>query len=159
MARFSTNWPAKPDGSLVIGYGSPLRGDDAVGLRAARILARCGCHALAVHQLTPELAEAIAQAHTVIFVDADARLSPGTVAVTAVDAAEVRTGAMEHHATPEALLRLAYELYAAAPQAWRVGIGGADFGLGRRLSPAGRRGLRHALAEVARRLTPGPLLT
>ena len=148
------NSPAKLEAPLVVGYGSPLRGDDAVGLHAARILARRGCRALAVHQLTPELAEPIARAGTVIFVDADARLAPGAVAMVPIDPAPRLRGAMAHHATPEGLLALARALYHAAPEAWRVGIGGQDYGLGRSLSHAARRGLRQAVAEVMGRLNP-----
>jgi len=145
------------EGWLIIGYGSRLRGDDAVGLHAARLLARRGFRTLAVPQLTPELAESIALARTVVFVDADARLAPGEVAMAPVEAAPLRSAAarrapmMEHHATPESLLRLVRELYTATPQAWRAGIGGADFGLGGRLSPAAKTGLRRAVAEVLAR--------
>ena len=36
-----------PEDVLIVGYGSPLNGDDAVGPRAARILARRGFRAIA----------------------------------------------------------------------------------------------------------------
>src|SRR5262245_1795360 len=58
---------------VVIGYGNDLRGDDAVGLRAAQAVAAWdmpGVCGLAVHQLTPELAEILAGAALAIFVDA-----------------------------------------------------------------------------------------
>ena len=48
------------DNVLVIGYGSPLRGDDAAGPLAARQLAQRGFEAIEAHQLTPELAEKVA---------------------------------------------------------------------------------------------------
>jgi len=147
------NLPAD-NGCLIIGYGSPLRGDDAVGLHAARILARHGYHALAMHQLNPELAEAIARAPVVVFVDADATLAPGEVAVERIGTTSSRRGAMEHYSAPEALLALARDLYAATPESWRVGIGTADFSLGHPLSPAARTGLRRAVAEVTGRTTP-----
>jgi hypothetical protein len=48
---------------LIIGYGNPLRTDDGLGWRAAYRLAAslkdAPVEALAVHQLTPELGEAI----------------------------------------------------------------------------------------------------
>ena len=56
------------EGFLIIGYGSPLRGDDAAGPIAARQLAQQGFHALDVHQLTPELAEPVAKARMVPFI-------------------------------------------------------------------------------------------
>ena len=58
--------------AVVIGYGNTLRNDDAVGPRAATIVQGWGLPgvtALAVHQLTPELAEPIAAARLAVFVD------------------------------------------------------------------------------------------
>ena len=58
---------------LVIGYGNELRGDDAAGPCVARGVADWGrpeVDGLAVHQLTPELAPALAGAEVVVFVDA-----------------------------------------------------------------------------------------
>ena len=57
---------------LIIGYGNTLRGDDGVGYKIAEIIEQWNINnitSLAVHQLTPDLAENIAQADTVIFVD------------------------------------------------------------------------------------------
>ena len=51
---------------LVIGYGNPLRGDDGIGWSAANALAEGmqddRVRIVACIQLTPELAESIAQA-------------------------------------------------------------------------------------------------
>ncbi|MFN9621839.1 MAG: hydrogenase maturation protease [Cyanobacteriota bacterium] len=66
---------------LLIGIGNPLRGDDGVGALLLEELARegeaAGAGALVrgaelrtVHQLTPELALAVAEAERVLFVDA-----------------------------------------------------------------------------------------
>ena len=58
---------------LVIGYGNTLRSDDGAGQIVAEKIAQWnlpGVRSLAVHQLTPELAEIIAQADAVIFIDA-----------------------------------------------------------------------------------------
>ena len=66
------NQPAGGD-FLVIGYGNTLRGDDGVGPRVAEAihqLALPGVRALVCPMLTPELADPISRAHTVIFVDA-----------------------------------------------------------------------------------------
>jgi hydrogenase maturation protease len=122
---------------LVIGYGNPLRGDDAAGLVAA---ARLG--GLAVHQLTPELAERIAQADQVVFLDADANLAPGEIVVSPVEPAP---GPLDHYATPAGLLSLARAVYGAAPPAWLIGIGGEDFGLKEGLTPAAARAVEKAV--------------
>ena len=58
---------------LVIGYGNELRGDDGAGPSVGRAVASWhlpGVRTLAVHQLTPELAEDLAQTKRVVFVDA-----------------------------------------------------------------------------------------
>jgi Ni,Fe-hydrogenase maturation factor len=65
--------------TLVIGCGNDLRGDDALGPLAATAVAAWdmpGVQALAVHQLMPELAEALAEADLAIFVDACAPVAP-----------------------------------------------------------------------------------
>ena len=70
---------------VVIGYGSTLRGDDAVGrLVAERSLHLRACQtsmAISCTQLVPELAPLIAEARAVIFVDAAIRQHNGTVEV------------------------------------------------------------------------------
>ncbi len=136
-----------PEGLLIIGYGNPLRGDDAAGPMAAERLARRGFHALAVHQLLPELAERMAAAGTVIFLDADAALEPGEVAIEPLaDAGAART--FEHHASPAGLLRLARAGYGARPAAWLVRMGGAGFDFGDAVSPSAERAVARAVAAV-----------
>jgi hydrogenase maturation protease len=123
--------------ALVIGYGNELRGDDGVGPYLARTVAECGwprVTALAVHQLTPELAEMIADAAVVVFVDAHAG-SEETVAVRRVDPGAVPRS-MGHDCSPGALLRLSQELYGRVPAAWLVTVGGGAFEHGSGLSAA-----------------------
>src|SRR3954471_3504710 len=58
---------------LVIGYGNTLRSDDGVGPHIAIEAAAWGLprlETIAVPQLTPELAELLASAELLIFVDA-----------------------------------------------------------------------------------------
>ena len=58
---------------LVIGYGNELRRDDGLGPQAARAVAGWGMPgvlALSCHQLTPELAEIVADAEEALFIDA-----------------------------------------------------------------------------------------
>src|ERR1700744_5030774 len=60
---------------MVIGFGNPLRRDDAIGWRAAELIeARLSNDETEVsvcHQLTPDLAAKIAGAAFVVFLDAD----------------------------------------------------------------------------------------
>jgi hydrogenase maturation protease len=68
-------------GTLIIGYGNPLRGDDGLGWQVAGELAKCVdalISAVAVQQLTPELAEPVSDADLVIFVDASCHGEPGS---------------------------------------------------------------------------------
>lgn len=142
-----------PDRVLIIGYGSPLRGDDAAGPMAARQLAARGFHALDVHQLTPELAQNIAAARTVFFLDAHAKLPPGEISTEPLEADD-RRGPLEHHASPAGLLRLTRTAYGAYPQAWLVSMGGENFELGEGLSLTAERAVARAVDAVLRLLTP-----
>jgi hydrogenase maturation protease len=143
-------------GVLVIGYGSDLHGDDAVGRRAAETVAKWrlpGVEALSVPQLTPELAERIAEADLVVFIDAAVEREGVAVSPLRPGGQPGETG---HRGDPARLLSLAAALYARAPQAWLVSVGAADLELGEQLSPTGERGLQTALDRV-RALCSHPL--
>ena len=116
---------------LIIGYGNELRGDDAAGLHVARALKAEGYNAIETHQLLPELAEQIAAASLVVFIDCDISLNPGQVAITAVGAG--RAG-LHEPCSPRMLLSLAEKLYGAKPDAFVIGIGPASLDLGAPLS-------------------------
>jgi hydrogenase maturation protease len=124
---------------LIIGYGNPLRGDDAVGYVAAERL-----DGLARHQLTPELMEPISQAAKVIFIDAKAGGEPGTIEVRALEPAPA-AAPFTHFATPEALLAGARKLYGRCPPATLITIAGEDFELGHPLSAPVRKALKKLL--------------
>ena len=133
---------------LIIGYGNPLRGDDGVGPAAACRLRALGFDALCVHQLTPELAEAVAAAPEVIFLDADTTLTPGEISLKPVAAAE---NAIGHSAAPSGLLHLARAVYGSAPRAWILGMGGESFALREGLSPGAERAVARAVEKIAAR--------
>jgi len=131
-------------GTLIIGYGNPLRGDDAVGyLAAERIVG-----ALAVHQLTPELMEPISRADRVIFVDAVADGVPGTIRRRRLGL-DSAGGSMTHHTRPMELLAGARFLFGHAPEAWLFTISGAKFGQGDELSESVSRALDRLVGELA----------
>jgi hydrogenase maturation protease len=135
---------------LILGYGNPLRGDDAIGAAAARRLAETihdpGVDIRELHQLTPELAEPVSEAAHVIFIDA-ARAEPaGEVRRETVDAAQ--NGLFTHHITPAALLACARELYGRAPAATLFTAAGAAFDAPLTLSPAAQ----DALGELCRQV-------
>lgn len=133
---------------LVLGYGNPQRSDDGAGSAVARGVARAlpGTDCYAVRQLTPELAEPIAAASRVVFVDAAVGLEE--VEVRPLAAARSRLGS--HSGSPEALLELARVLYGNSPPAWQIALPAERFEFGDRLSPVTRRAVvaatEHALA-------------
>jgi len=138
---------------LVIGFGNELARDDGLGPCVARAVAGWGLPgvaAVSVHQLTPELAEAVADADVVLFVDA--AVGDG-VCVRPVESA-ARWSALGHTSGPAELLALAEALYGRWPRAWLVSVSAQDLGFGEGLSPAAARGMAEALRHIRRRVTP-----
>lgn len=134
---------------LVIGYGNTLRQDDAAGpLVAERIgtLGISGVRAIACPLLAPELAAEMAEAVSVVFVDAttDATREVELVPLAPGDSGRVAT----HALTPQTLLALAREVYGSAPSAWLLKVPAEDFGHGEGLSALARRGVEAAVGEV-----------
>ena len=102
---------------LVIGYGNELRGDDSVGPRVARMVADWNLaevRAIAVHQLTPELAALVADAAGVVSVDA---AMDGVCGWQPVVPSQQPTS-LGHTSDPGWLLALTAELYGRVPQSW-----------------------------------------
>lgn len=144
---------------LIVGYGNPLRGDDALGEVAATQLAGQFGHdehvqVLVVHQLTPELAETMAAYDAVIFVDARRRAPAGEVVVEEVRSAAGSASPFSHYVTPAELLALVRSLYGASPRLFLAGITGATFDVGQPLSRPVRDALprlNETVAELVRR--------
>jgi len=135
---------------LIIGYGNRLRGDDGVGCRAAELLrqrlAQVDVEILAMHQLTPELMEAIGRAQRVIFIDAAAEGQPGEIvrqelAVSAGFKTSPGPAAFTHQASPAALLAGAAALYGSNASGVLYSIVGESFEFGDQLTPAVDRAL------------------
>lgn len=126
-------------GPLVIAYGNTLRCDDGVGAAVAAQLegAIAEAHIIVVPQLLPELAEPIAHADVVVFVDATIEGAHGAVVAQRVMPAsphDLATGVGDHHLTPARMLGLAQTLLDLVPESYLVSIGGAQFGFGTGLS-------------------------
>lgn len=139
-------------GLLVIAFGNDLRGDDGVAHHVARRLLRTSAFAGAVHcvhQLTPDLAETIAGAERVCFVDA--REPDGAADVMMLQiAVDVRSPSLGHAVSPGTLLALCDALYGRAPQAWLVTLPTQNFDYGEELSPVARKGVEDAVAAIIR---------
>jgi len=133
---------------LMIGYGNPLRSDDAIGPHIAQMMEQClkpeTVQVITTYQLTPELVEPIQHAKLVVFIDARVGQRPGKVVWENVNP-EISTGAFTHHVTPGTLLGAADVLYAAKPEGILISIVGADFDYGSDLSDQ----LKRMLPEIA----------
>ena len=130
---------------VVIGYGNELRGDDGVGPHVARAIARrhANIRVIATHQLTPELAECLAQSKLAIFVDACENVRRADVLATPLAPAAISDTA-SHDSSPRSLLDLALTVYGRAPAAWLVTVPAFDLSHREGLSAA-----TSALAEAA----------
>jgi hydrogenase maturation protease len=138
--------------SLVIAVGNPLRSDDGLAWHAADLLSRNqpnDCEIVTVHQLTPELAEAVSGVHLAIFIDASADLRAGMVHCqeirTTGENAEMRHS---HSVSPAALLTLARTLYQASPRAFLITCGGKYFDHGDSLSDEVASATREVVAKI-----------
>ena len=136
---------------LILGCGNPLRCDDGVGWQAAvqlfRTIALPEVEVLPCHQLTPDLAEPVSHADTVLFIDGTHGGRAGDFHCEEIHAAE-EVACFSHHVTPESLLAIARDLSGAFPRAWRLTICGRSFENGEVLSPEVEAGLRALKARV-----------
>lgn len=136
---------------LVIGYGNTLRRDDGLGPRLAERVESWhlpGVRCLERHQLAPELAEPIANADAVIFIDAAPRADLAWQEVAINAKAEILT----HASDPGALFALAQALFGRQPRGWTLQVPARDFDLGEELSSQGRAQVETALAEVRKQI-------
>jgi hydrogenase maturation protease len=135
---------------LVIGIGNPLRSDDGLGWAVAEQLVAqidANLQVLKVHQLTPELAEAISEMDLAIFVDAGAHGTPGTLTCEPVSVSDADLR-FSHDVTPATLIQLAKTLYRKAPMAYLVCVAGKSFEHGESLSPEIAEAIPQVLATI-----------
>jgi hydrogenase maturation protease len=137
---------------LVIGIGNTLRRDDGLGpwlaeqIAAWRFPAVTSC---TVHQLMPELVDAIAKHERVLFLDA-CESSCGSQLVEV----EASSGAnrLGHALSPGDFLSLTDRLGFRRPHAWLAAVPGSDFGFGDGLSADAKRRGAEALVEIGKLL-------
>jgi hydrogenase maturation protease len=136
---------------LIIGYGNPLRTDDAIGQHIAGMMQERlkyeAARVITAYQLTPELVEPILCAQLVIFIDARVGSTPGKITWENVDP-QSSAGAFTHNVTPSSLLHAAHELYDVKPAGILISIIGADFEYGNDLSPV----LNRMLPSIANQI-------
>lgn len=135
-----------PAGLLVIGCGNTLRSDDGVGVRVAEAVESLKLprvRTMTCQQLSPEHADPISRAETVIFVDA-AVDGPREVLFRELKPFDT-TQLMAHAAAPRTMLALARDVFGHAPHARWLTIPVTDLGFSEQLSATALRGLERAL--------------
>jgi len=106
---------------LILACGNTLREDDGVGpFLAAWAEERFGgepaLRVISRQQWTPELAEDLAGAKSVVFIDCAANAEPGSVQVSRVEPGNGTSGLATHHFGAAELLSLTRELYGISPR-------------------------------------------
>ena len=155
-----------PKRVCVLVCGERLRGDDAAAVLAAEMLpadALALAEVIEVGLLSVEALLDVPDGVAVIVADAAVGVTAGRVvtlplADVARSAGSGATPASSHSLPPDQALALAEELRGSPIRGSFVGVGGAAFGFGERLSPdvaAGLPALAAALADEIRRLARG----
>ncbi len=136
---------------LVIGYGNLLRGDDGAGPHVANAVARwnrADVDVVAVQQLTPELADGLANARLALFVDAYPAGPADRLKIETLEPADCASP-LGHTGNPQELLGLARAVYGSHPPARWIMVPGKNFALGEALSSQAANGIEEALHEIA----------
>ena len=143
--------PSRP--ILVYGYGNLGRQDDGIGVALVEQIEAWakaeGISGLVFdtnYQLNAEDALAVAESRLVVFVDA---AKEGAEPFTFRELAPQNEIAFSTHAmSPESVLALAAELYAARPQAWMLAIRGDEWEPNEPPTPAALANLAAARAHL-----------
>jgi hydrogenase maturation protease len=134
---------------LVLGYGNTLRSDDGVGPKVVEAIAALklpDVQTLSCDLLTPELADPISRADSVVFVDAavDAPAEVQLRPLAPADSSQI----MAHAADPRTMLALARDVFGHAPQAWWLTIPVENMGIGEQFSALARQGAASAIQKI-----------
>lgn len=116
---------------LILACGNTLRSDDGVGPWLAawaeeRFHNEPNIRVISSHQWTPELAEDIAPAQSVIFIDCSVAAPGGSIALIPIEPAASNPAPGTHHLDAPQLLALARELFGTSPQEAVLLTVGAD---------------------------------
>jgi hydrogenase maturation protease len=139
---------------LILACGNTLRSDDGVGPWLAewaeqRFRNEPRVRVVTRQQWTPELAEEIAAAGAVLFLDCSIAAAPGELRLAAVEPSQNHAEPGTHHLGAAELLALSRGLYATLPrEAMLLTIGAGSTELGERFSDA----VRAALPAAQRRI-------
>lgn len=151
--------------TLIIGYGNVDRQDDGAAWHVlARLAQKLGNtessepneefypegdypHLLSTLQLTPEMAETVAEYERVCFVDAHTGAIPEEIGWQPVTG-KFQNSPFTHHFTPQSCLSLVDEIYHSKPEAILVSIRGYNFGFNRQLSECTSNLVKEVVAKI-----------
>ena len=139
---------------LIVGIGNPLRMDDGIGhFVAGRLADRYArddrVTAIDCHQLTPDLAETVAESEEVFFLDASMAGTPGELKVHELPTTDPKNPLFDaHNLSPHELIELAGRLYGRRPRGRLFTLSGKHFGFGEGLSDEVARSLGRMEEEV-----------
>jgi hydrogenase maturation protease len=151
--------------TLLLGWGNPDRQDDGAAWHVlAEVAHRSGLilpeelgeafeptggdlELFFSLQLTPEMAEMVAEFERVIFIDAHTGAVPEDVSIRPITP-WFQTSPLTHHLTAESCLELADRLYESRPEAWLVSVRGYSFGFSRELSTATAGFVQNAVNHI-----------
>jgi hydrogenase maturation protease len=137
---------------LVIGFGNPLRADDALGWQAIRELAGRPAdpdvRLMTCHQLTPELAADLSGVDLVIFIDARADSQPGLLSCEPMFPVKKQESSFSHQLDIPSLLACAQILFGHAPRAFLLSVGAFSFDYRETLSAPVQAALPSLLERV-----------
>jgi len=138
---------------LIVAYGNPLRSDDSFAWHAANLLrgkwSADDVDLICAHQLTPDLAERISHAESVLFLDARANGNPGHISCTLVPP-HTDSPACSHMLSPSQLMELSRQLYGATPEGYVLSVTGESFIHGEELSQKVKNAMPQAVETVDR---------
>jgi hydrogenase maturation protease len=135
---------------LILACGNTLRGDDGIGpalgaWATEHFAANPQVRTIVSHQWAPDMAEDVAAAERVIFIDCALDQPPGQILLRELSPAQIKPGLVTHHLGAPELLQTAEELYGTRPQrAVLLTVGAGSIELGEELSEAVRSTLGHA---------------
>jgi hydrogenase maturation protease len=135
FSRSGAHMNLTPCQCLILACGNTLRGDDGVGPWLAewardQFSSKAGVRCVARQQWTPDLAEEIAQAASVIFLDCAADSAPGQIHLVPVKPSAELPRLLTHNLTASDLMAFCRTFYDSLPQnAFLLTVGGGAFDL------------------------------
>lgn len=122
--------------TLLFAIGNPQRGDDGVAAEVCSMIGHGDWRVIETMELMPEMAQDVAQAGRLVFVDADYR--GGSPSLAPLDPVPCHPGPMTHSLRPCDLVAFARRLYGFRGAAFLLRVPGTGFGLGSALSETAR---------------------